>query len=264
MQAFSLGKPASRLQDHIDNLARLRPGATETHYAAGLLASKEGRDDDAIEHFSRALANPSELVPTEVIWADLSLSFAKVGHIPEAIEACQHAIESMGSGDGVNAAVYHSNLADFVVSQGDLARGERLYGKALRYQPDYTQALLGMASVSLRRGELTLAKQHALAASLQHTKVRALVGEPHFYVPAYEGQLRLAIVMEVVGQSKLASEAWEAVLASNPNAADRELAEAGLARLSLDKGTELARGTLPAMTLTAAAADPLHRDAQTP
>jgi tetratricopeptide (TPR) repeat protein len=108
----------------------------------GLISTKQGRMNDAIADFQRALAiSPDHLVALQ----NLGNAYRTTGNWPEAQQVLEHAVQVAPQDAESNYA-----LAMTYAPQGDTDRAYQYLQRALKIRPDYPEALNNLGVLLLR------------------------------------------------------------------------------------------------------------------
>lgn len=159
------------------------PNASIAQVNLGVLLRRQGRLEEAIAHFSKALqANPQH----EGAHNNLGLALYEIGRLDEAISHYDRAIEIKP-----NYAVAHHNLGLAYVRQGKPGKAIDHFSRALQAKPDYPEAYDQLGMALWDQGKVNEA-----ITSLS----KALQIKPDYA----EGHSNLAIVLAKTGDSEAA------------------------------------------------------------
>ena len=174
------------------------PRSAVARYHLGVLLADGGaHDDEAIQQFREALAERPDLIEIHVALGNtLVATDAKAG-----LDVLRTAAERFP-----RSAVVRNNLADVLARQGADDEAERNYRDALRIQPDFADAHLGLAR--LRFG------QKAFPAALEHFR-EALEIAPD----RAEARVGLGATLEATGDREEARRQYLAALRTHPHLA---------------------------------------------
>jgi protein O-mannosyl-transferase len=137
------GKPDQAI-DHYKRAVTLRPDYAEAHYNLGRLLVEQGQFDDAIAHYEKAAAiNPADAEAQN----NLGVTLFGIGRADDAITHYQKALEIRP-----DYAEASCNLASALIAKGDLDGAIARYTACLAAMPDQEEAQYNLASALLRRG----------------------------------------------------------------------------------------------------------------
>ena len=130
--------------DHYRRAVTLRPDYAEAHYNLGRLLVEQGRLDDAIAHYEEAVEiNPSDPEAQN----NLGVTLFGIGRVDDAIVHYQKALEIQP-----NYAEASCNLANALISKSDFDGAIARYSTCLAAMPDQAEAQYNLASALLRKG----------------------------------------------------------------------------------------------------------------
>jgi Flp pilus assembly protein TadD len=176
-----------RNEDYISELAiwndvlAKRPDNARAYNNVGSALGREGKDDEAIRHFTKAL---SILPDYPDALSNLGAMLEKRGRIPEAIALYRKAISLYPP--HVDA---HYNLGIALQRKGQLDEAESNYMQVLKLAPEYAKARNNLGVIFLSRGRL------AEAAAQFTEALRIDPGNP-------EARQNLEIVRQAAGSTK--------------------------------------------------------------
>jgi protein O-mannosyl-transferase len=128
------------------------PTAWMAHNNLGAVLLKKGELDDAIDHFSKAIA----IKPDEAsAFANLGNALLRKGELGEAIFQYQKAVELKPGEAGV-----HYNLANALLARGEVDDAIAEYQSTLAINPNYADAHNNLGAVLLQQGKLDQAIDH--------------------------------------------------------------------------------------------------------
>jgi tetratricopeptide (TPR) repeat protein len=126
--------------------AERNPGAWSAMYNLGVALKAEGKAQEALRWYQRALEvtpnNPEAL-------NNAGVALMTLGDAPRAIERYRQALRIWP-----NYALAHNNLATALASQGDREAAIREYSAALRIKPDYVEARANLAQLLAAAGRV--------------------------------------------------------------------------------------------------------------
>jgi tetratricopeptide (TPR) repeat protein len=113
------------------------------HFILATGLANEGRIDEALEHYRRALEIQPDYVPPR---CNMAAILAKQGHFDEAIAGYRKALEIQP-----DCVAAHNNLGELLIRQGRLDEASEHYRQALESQPDYAAAYCNLGNVWMAR-----------------------------------------------------------------------------------------------------------------
>jgi len=134
-----------------DTVAR-NPDAWAAHGSLGIALAAQGRYDEAISHYLRALVLRPEDADAHNNFGD---ALQAMGRLEEAIVHYRWALRN-----DADFAVAHYNLANALRQSGDPEDALRHYRQALRIDPGYVKAHNNFGTALLERGRLAQAAAH--------------------------------------------------------------------------------------------------------
>ncbi len=150
-----------------------RVGAADSIRALADLEGTQGRFDEAIATYQRALAvleGTGEHTKTGAILNNMAIVFADQGNLDRAEQLYRQAKSNFEqAGNKANVATAIGNIADILYLRGDLAGAENQYQQALQLEssldPSHPGYLLSrLADLDLTRGRIRDARRQAEAA----------------------------------------------------------------------------------------------------
>jgi tetratricopeptide (TPR) repeat protein len=185
--------------EHYEQALRLKPHLADAHYNLGLALGRQGKGQEAIGHYEQAL----RLKPDDAeAHNNLGLALTGQGRLKEAIGHYQQALRIKP--DDTEA---HNNLGIALMGQGRLEEAIGHYQQALRLNPDYAEAHYNMGLVLQKMGRAQEAVGHYEQA----------LGIKPDYV---EARLNLGVILAQQGRLQEAIGHWEQALRINPELAD--------------------------------------------
>jgi len=139
-----------------EHMLKLRPKAVIVHNMAGIELRSQGRFEDAISHFRRALAIKPDYVRA---LGNLGVALESQGKVDEAISCYIRAIQIKPK-----SPLMYYDLGIAHESLGKIDEAIRYYRKALELKPDYYQAHNNLGNVLKSKGKLIEAISHYEAA----------------------------------------------------------------------------------------------------
>jgi predicted TPR repeat methyltransferase len=174
---------AQRLYGAIFEAAPENPEAL--HYS-GVLAHREGRNDEAVALIEKSLA----LVPDHADWlSNLGIVFQEQGKFEDAIRAYRRAIAL--DADHANA---HSNLGVLLRATGRPGEAEDAYRTAIRLDPEHLDAYtnLGILLSALGRNDEAVACFcKAITLRPKHREARRLMALAHCTIGEIDKAVRI-------------------------------------------------------------------------
>jgi tetratricopeptide (TPR) repeat protein len=156
----------------------LDPNDHITQYDIGLVYYYRERYDLAIPHFEKAIQLRPDFAPAI---NSLGNTYSALGNWDKAIESYQKIIEDVFYGTPHFAL---SNMALAYYQKGDYARAEKYFLEALKLNPDFVNALAGLATTYTAQGRYDEAVQKLERAVRKEPKLPQL----HFELGrAYRG-----------------------------------------------------------------------------
>ncbi|MGA2180386.1 MAG: tetratricopeptide repeat protein [Verrucomicrobiota bacterium] len=138
--------------EHYQKALEIYPDYAEADNNLGTVFLNQGRLDEAAEYYHRALeANPSFAEAHN----NLGILLAKQGRITEAIEHYQKAIEL-----NPNRAEMYNNLGNLLAIRGRPAEAIGQFQKALEMEPDNAKAHYNLANIFIVQGRWDEAIEH--------------------------------------------------------------------------------------------------------
>ena len=135
-----------------ENALRVTQNNSVAHYGLGLALSEQGKLDEAILHYSKAL----QIDPRyDRVYNHFAIAMARKGNIKEAIVLLRQ-----GLNIDPNHARAQNNLANLLSSQGKLDEAVLHYIKALRINPEYADAHYNLGSLLTKKEQFDEALTH--------------------------------------------------------------------------------------------------------
>jgi len=130
--------------DHYQRAIALRPDHAKAHYNLGRLLADQGQFDDAIAHYKKAVAiNPADAEAQN----NLGVTLLRIGRADDAIVHYQKALEIRP-----NYAEASCNLANALIAKGDFDGAIARYTACLAAIPNLEVERYNLASALLRKG----------------------------------------------------------------------------------------------------------------
>jgi tetratricopeptide (TPR) repeat protein len=137
---------AEQAIEHYRRAIDLRPDYAEAHYNLGRLLVERGQLEDAIAHYEKAIAiNPADAEAQN----NLGITLFGLGRRDEAIAHYRKALEIQPHYGEASC-----NLASALIAKGDLDGAISRYADCLAAIPDQEEARYNLASALLRRGRI--------------------------------------------------------------------------------------------------------------
>lgn len=139
-------REAEQAIDHYSRAIALRPDYAEAHYNLGRLLVEKGQLDDAIAHYERAAAiNPADAEAQN----NLGVTLFESGRADDAIAHYQKALEIRPE-----YAEASCNLANALIAKGDFDAAITRYTACLAAIPEHEEAQYNLASALLHKGRI--------------------------------------------------------------------------------------------------------------
>jgi tetratricopeptide (TPR) repeat protein len=188
------------------------PGSSVAHYNWALLLERQGKLDDAVEHYRQAVRiNPRYVRARN----NLGVTLAAQGHLEEAIGHYRRVLEIHPG-----SAETHNNMGNALFRTGELDGALRHYQEALRIDPAYARAHNGMGIVLATQGKV----DEAIARFRMAVEIDPALARVH---------LNLANLLAKRGQVEEAAAYYRRALAADPKLA---AAHEALGRILLLQG----------------------------
>jgi Flp pilus assembly protein TadD len=138
--------PAGEAVSFLRAALAIRPGSKAAHNALGVALADQGRLDDAIAHYRRAI----ELAPAEALpYKNLGNALRRAGgHRSEALQAYRKAVALQPG-----YAYAHNGLGNALKEEGDLDAAVAAYRKAIEIDPKYARPHFGVGVALYERGD---------------------------------------------------------------------------------------------------------------
>jgi tetratricopeptide (TPR) repeat protein len=185
------------------------PNSARSHNNLGLALTGEGRTEEAIYHFERALEINSGFLKAHnnlalALVAQAS-SLGDQGRTAEATTSYQAAIATYQKALEINPGhdIVHNNLGVVLVGQGRIEEGIYHYQRAIQIRPEYAEAHNNLGIALRKKGDDASAADHYLKALEIH--------------PDYaEAHNNLGVVRAAQGQGEKAFTHFSSALAIDP------------------------------------------------
>jgi protein O-mannosyl-transferase len=222
---------------HFTAALAIKPENTETHYRLGNVLAMEGNFDEAIRHYKKVL----EREPTgAAIYFNLGNAFSRLNRFSEAVEQYEKSLKA----DPSNSATY-GNLGHALFRQNKLGEALVQYRKALEIDPDAADVHYSLANILAAQGELDDAMDHYRAALRVN--------------PSYAGvYYNLGVILAKRGQLDDAIRHFRQALTIRPNFADAH-ESLGKALALQGHGEEASRHYREALRILSAGGQPEAR-----
>ncbi|MFH0982849.1 MAG: tetratricopeptide repeat protein, partial [Planctomycetota bacterium] len=143
---------------YLDTLAK-NPSACMAHNNLGLVLVKQGRIEEGIAHYRRAL----QLQPGRLeVWNNLGAALGRLGDLDQAMLVFNEVLRV--NPDDADA---HCSLAEALAGKGLAERARFHFQQALRLRPEYPEAHNNLGVVLAGQGQLDAAAAH-FAEALRH------------------------------------------------------------------------------------------------
>jgi len=137
---------------HFSRAVRIKPNDALAHTNLGAALARQGRLDEAIAHYSEAL----RIAPNDAeAHASLGAALARQGRLDEAIAHYSEALRI-----DPNHALAHTNLGAALAGQGKLEEAIAHYSEALRIDPNHALAHYNLGITLARDGKIQEAIRH--------------------------------------------------------------------------------------------------------
>jgi tetratricopeptide (TPR) repeat protein len=132
--------------EHFQKALETHPGYPEDHNNLGVALLRKGQVDEAVVHFQKAL----EIRPDYAEFHnDLGIALVQKGQVDEAMAHYQRAIQLKP-----DFADAHGNLANILAKKGQFAEAIVQYQQAIQLNPDYAEAHYNLGVVLGVQGQL--------------------------------------------------------------------------------------------------------------
>ena len=122
------------------------PGHARALYLLGLVRERQGRIEEAINCYQRALEIQPDFTAARINLGD---AMQAAGHLPQAIAAYREVLRI-----GPPSAVVYNNLGTVMIKLGKQEEAVGCFRQALRLQPGHAVALSNLGAVFMERGDL--------------------------------------------------------------------------------------------------------------
>ena len=133
------GGDTSRAVRLLEDLLSLTPGDPAVHYRLGFLYEKEGRFDDALEQYRRALENG--LSSSELLYRQ-GRAYQGAGQFKKAMQSYHHALRR-----DPDLAPAYFDLGSLLAGYKEYEPAEKLFRAGLKRQPDNYRARTNLGSI---------------------------------------------------------------------------------------------------------------------
>jgi Tfp pilus assembly protein PilF len=125
---------------------RLKPDYYETYFYMGETQREQGRVDEAVEYYRKALQPKLDDSIRYLVYNNLGAVLVKQGKLDEAIEQYKEAIRLRP-----DYPLVYNNLGTALLEQGKVDEAIVQYNEALRLKPDFAEARKNLESASALR-----------------------------------------------------------------------------------------------------------------
>ena len=139
---FEQGRTDEAMVEYQKALA-ISPDDAKAHYNLGVLLVEKGRVDEGVAEYQKALAISPNLVE---VYNNLGFIFLEKGHLDEAMAQYRKASEI-----NPNVAEVHNGLGAVLFQKGEIAEAMAQFQEALRLKPDYIEAQNNLAKLQTLR-----------------------------------------------------------------------------------------------------------------
>jgi tetratricopeptide (TPR) repeat protein len=184
---------------HFTAALAIKPGYLDAHLGLGNVLAMKGRLDEAIEHYQKVL--PAESRGAEAYF-NLGNAFAKANRLSEAVDQYEKSLRAKSDN-----APAHGNLGHVLFRQNRLGEAVAHYRRALQIDADAADVHYSLANILAAQGELDDAMDHYRAALRLN--------------PSYAGvYYNLGVILAKRGQLDDAIRHFRQALTIRPNFAD--------------------------------------------
>jgi tetratricopeptide (TPR) repeat protein len=184
---------------HFTAALAIKPGYLDAHLGLGNVLAMKGRLDEAIEHYQKVL--PAESRGAEAYF-NLGNAFAKANRLSEAVDQYEKSLRAKSDN-----APAHGNLGHVLFRQNRLGEAVAHYRRALQIDADAADVHYSLANILAAQGELDEAMDHYRAALRVN--------------PSYAGvYYNLGVILAKRGQLDDAIRHFRQALTIRPNFAD--------------------------------------------
>ncbi|MFA5251929.1 MAG: tetratricopeptide repeat protein, partial [Phycisphaerae bacterium] len=128
---------------------RLKPDYNETYFYMGEAFRGQGKVDEAIEYYKKALELKQASSIEYIVHNNLGALLGEQGKLDEAIEQYQETIRLKP-----DYPIVHNNLGIALLKQGKMDEAIECFNEALRLKPDFREAYKNLASVLAQQKQL--------------------------------------------------------------------------------------------------------------
>jgi tetratricopeptide (TPR) repeat protein len=162
--------------EHFQKALKIHPNNPECHNNFGVALRRKGRVDEAIVHFQKAL----EIRPDyPECHNNLGVALRRKGQVDEAIVHFQKALEIRP-----DQAEFHNGLGITLVQKGQVDEAIAHYQKAIQLEPDYADAHNNLGIALLRKGQ---PDEEAMIQFQKAIKINPDYAEAHYNLSAVFG-----------------------------------------------------------------------------
>ena len=179
-----------------------QPEDAERHRRLAIVLHGEGKRDEAIAHFERAV----ELAPSVRGWLDVALAYSSVSRLADSEKAYERLLEQQP-----NHAIALHNLGNIAMKQGRFERSIELYRRSIAVEPAYVMAHYHLGDAlrqSARPKEAFATYEHVLTLSPRNSRELAAFDDALY---------RMAALHIEMGAADNAVPLLEELLRANPN-----------------------------------------------
>lgn len=189
------------------------PETASGHTVTGLLALDDAQDDAALQHFESALALQPQSGRARL---GEGLAWLAKQQYDRAAQSLQQAAELLATHAGTWVAAGWAHLLN-----EDIGRARACFEQAITLEPGFSEAVGGLAMVSIHEGDMAQAK-HWTEAALRLDR------------ESLTGGAAQSLLLVRAGNAQAAQAAWQSVI-HQPLGPDGKTVAAALARRSLQK-----------------------------
>ncbi len=151
---YDMKRMLSKTEYHLKQAIRLKPDYSDAYNYLGFVYFRNGKVDEAIQYYHKALDNLLYLNPQD---AHLNLGVAYLSR-KEYLKAVPHLEEAIRLVPDFAAA--YNNLGKAYEGLGQYDKARLMYEKAVEFNPRYAEACLNLGKLLFRSGDRKNAKKY--------------------------------------------------------------------------------------------------------